>query len=108
MTRIGGAKPIQVDVRVLAATNKDLEAEIAEERFREDLLYRLNVVPIQVPPLRERRRGHPGAGGALRRARSARARACPARSSRTTPCDRLQARPWPGNVRELRNAVERR
>ena len=54
VTRIGGAKPIEVDVRVLAATNKDLEGEIAEGRFREDLLYRLNVVPIEVPPLRER------------------------------------------------------
>src|SRR5690349_12582493 len=55
VTRIGGAKPIQVDVRVLAATNKDLEGEIAEQRFREDLFYRLNVVPIHIPPLRERR-----------------------------------------------------
>jgi two-component system nitrogen regulation response regulator NtrX len=54
VTRIGGAKPIQVDVRVLAATNKDLEIEIEEQRFREDLLYRLNVVPIEVPALRDR------------------------------------------------------
>jgi len=54
VTRIGGAKPIEVDVRVLAATNKDLEGEIADARFREDLLYRLNVVPIEVPPLRDR------------------------------------------------------
>ena len=54
VTRIGGSKSIQVDVRVLAATNKDLEGEIAEQRFREDLLYRLNVVPIEVPALRER------------------------------------------------------
>jgi Response regulator containing CheY-like receiver, AAA-type ATPase, and DNA-binding domains len=54
VTRIGGAKTIQVDVRVLAATNKDLEGEIAEQRFREDLLYRLNVVPIEVPALRDR------------------------------------------------------
>jgi two-component system nitrogen regulation response regulator NtrX len=54
VTRIGGSKSIEVDVRVLAATNKDLEGEIAEARFREDLLYRLNVVPIEVPPLRER------------------------------------------------------
>src|SRR5256885_11937032 len=55
VTRIGGSKPAQVDVRVLAATNKRLEEEIAEGRFREDLFYRLNVVPIHVPPLRERR-----------------------------------------------------
>ena len=59
VTRIGGAKPIEVDVRVLAATNKNLEAEIAEGRFREDLFYRLNVVPIHVPPLRERREDIP-------------------------------------------------
>src|SRR5690348_11471387 len=59
VTRIGGSKPVEVDVRVLAATNKQLEAEIAEGRFREDLFYRLNVVPIHVPPLRERRGDHP-------------------------------------------------
>src|SRR5688500_4167098 len=59
VTRIGGSKSIQVDVRVLAATNKELESEIAEGRFREDLLYRLNVVPIEVPPLRERREDIP-------------------------------------------------
>src|SRR5205814_1585841 len=59
VTRIGGSKPTSVDVRVLAATNKHLEAEIAEGRFREDLFYRLNVVPIHGPPLRERRGGIP-------------------------------------------------
>src|SRR5678809_886074 len=59
VTRIGGSKPIEVDVRVLAATNKNLEGEIAENRFREDLFYRLNVVPIHVPPLRERREDIP-------------------------------------------------
>jgi two-component system, NtrC family, nitrogen regulation response regulator NtrX len=59
VTRIGGSKPVQVDVRVLAATNKDLPGEIADGRFREDLFYRLNVVPITVPPLRERREDIP-------------------------------------------------
>ena len=59
VTRIGGSKTIAVDVRILAATNKNLEAEIAEGRFREDLFYRLNVVPIHVPPLRERREDIP-------------------------------------------------
>jgi len=59
VTRIGGAKPVQVDVRVLAATNKNVEEEIAAGRFREDLFYRLNVVPLAVPPLRERREDIP-------------------------------------------------
>src|SRR5204862_5274102 len=59
VTRIGGAKAVRVDVRVLAATNKNVEAEIAAGRFREDLYYRLNVVPIHVPPLRERREDIP-------------------------------------------------
>jgi two-component system nitrogen regulation response regulator NtrX len=59
VTRVGGSKPIQVDVRVLAATNKDVEAEIAAGHFREDLYYRVNVVPIHVPPLRERREDIP-------------------------------------------------
>jgi two-component system nitrogen regulation response regulator NtrX len=106
VTRIGGSKPIQVDVRVLAATNKNVEAEIAAGRFREDLFYRLNVVPIHVPPLRERREDIPllighfvgqltGPGGLASRAMSDEAVA------------RLAQLDWPGNVRELRNTIER-
>ncbi|MEK6598476.1 MAG: sigma-54 dependent transcriptional regulator, partial [Gemmatimonadota bacterium] len=106
VTRVGGSRPVEVDVRVLAATNKQLEDEIAEGRFREDLFYRLNVVPVEVPALLERledipllvehfvqRLGH-RAGMPLRR---------------FTPeaILSLQRRTWPGNVRELRNAVER-
>jgi two-component system nitrogen regulation response regulator NtrX len=106
VTRIGGSKPIQVDVRVLAATNKDLESEIAAGRFREDLYYRVNVVPIHVPPLRERREDIPllvahfltqltGPGGLAPRAMSEDA------------VTRLGQLDWPGNVRELRNTIER-
>ena len=106
IVRVGDSKAIPVDVRVIAATNRDLEGEIREGRFREDLYYRLNVMPIHVPPLRKRSEDIPAlvshfvavlgsgpgmipkpfSGGALRR---------------------LQKRRWSGNVRELRNAVER-
>jgi two-component system nitrogen regulation response regulator NtrX len=106
VTRIGGSKTIQVDVRVLAATNKDVEAEIAAGRFREDLFYRLNVVPIHVPPLRERREDIPllvghfvaqltGPGGLAPRAMT------------DDAVTRLSQLEWPGNVRELRNTIER-
>ena len=92
---------------MLAATNKDLETEIAEGRFREDLFYRLNVVPIHVPPLRERREDIPAAGRALRRAAGARARACRRARFAAEAVERLQQLDWPGNVRELRNTIER-
>jgi two-component system, NtrC family, nitrogen regulation response regulator NtrX len=106
VTRIGGSKPIQVDVRVLAATNKNLEDEIAEGRFREDLLYRLNVVPIHVPPLRERRQDIPALVAHFARQVSVSA-GVPGRKFTADAVRRLQARSWPGNIRELRNAVER-
>jgi two-component system nitrogen regulation response regulator NtrX len=106
VTRIGGAKSIQVDVRVLAATNKDLEAEISDGRFREDLLYRLNVVPIDVPPLRERREDIPALVAHFAEQLSTGA-GVPARKFSDDAIRRLQNRPWPGNIRELRNAVER-
>jgi len=106
VTRIGGSKAIQVDVRVLAATNKDLEAEIAEGRFREDLLYRLNVVPIEVPALRERLEDIPALVTHFAEQLAAGA-GVQGRKFADDAVRRLQSRPWPGNIRELRNAVER-
>jgi two-component system, NtrC family, nitrogen regulation response regulator NtrX len=106
VTRIGGSKSIQVDVRVLAATNKDLESEISEGRFREDLLYRLNVVPIEVPALRERLEDIPALVGHFAEQLAVGA-GVPGRKFADDAIRRLQSRPWPGNIRELRNAVER-
>jgi two-component system nitrogen regulation response regulator NtrX len=106
VTRIGGSKSIQVDVRVLAATNKDLAEEIEEGRFREDLLYRLNVVPIEVPSLRERQEDIPELVSHFVQQLSAGAGVAAKRFS-ADAIRKLQSRSWPGNVRELRNAVER-
>jgi two-component system nitrogen regulation response regulator NtrX len=106
VTRIGGSKSIQVDVRVLAATNKDIENEIVEGRFREDLLYRLNVVPIHVPPLRERTEDVPALVAYFAEQLSA-GGGVPGRRFSEEAIRRLQSRSWPGNIRELRNAVER-
>jgi len=106
VTRVGGSSAIRVDVRVMAATNKDLEAEIEEGRFRDDLYFRLNVVPIHMPPLRERRGDIP----LLVRHFAERAREqqrLPARTFGPAAMERLAELPWPGNVRELRNTVER-
>ena len=106
ITRIGGSKPITVDVRVLAATNKNLEQEIAAGRFREDLYYRLNVVPIHVPPLREHREDIPGLVEYFVSVLSEREGITPRRVSESAHA-RLMELEWPGNVRELRNTVER-
>jgi two-component system, NtrC family, nitrogen regulation response regulator NtrX len=106
VTRIGGSKSIEVDVRVLAATNKDLEGEIAEGQFREDLLYRLNVVPIEVPPLRERLEDVPALVAHFAEA-LAESAGVPGKKFAEDAMARLQTRAWPGNIRELRNAVER-
>jgi len=104
--RVGGGERIRVDVRVIAATNRDLSAEVAEGTFRQDLFYRLNVFPLDVPPLRERREDIPllveyfiGRYGRKAGKRFKRV------SRRTL--DRLKAYPWPGNVRELQNVIER-
>jgi two-component system nitrogen regulation response regulator NtrX len=106
ITRIGGARPISVDVRVITATNKNLEAEIAGGRFREDLYYRLNVVPIHVPPLREHREDIPALVNYFLAVLSDREGIPPRRMS-DGAMERLKSLDWPGNVRELRNTVER-
>jgi two-component system nitrogen regulation response regulator NtrX len=106
VTRIGGQKSRKVDVRVLAATNKRLEEEIHAGRFREDLFYRLNVVPIVVPPLRERREDIPMLVQHFIQRLTAEGSA-PLKSMEPTALDRLSAHDWPGNIRELRNTVER-
>jgi two-component system, NtrC family, nitrogen regulation response regulator NtrX len=106
VTRIGGAKPVQVDVRVLAATNKEIEGEIAAGRFREDLFYRLNVVPIHVPPLRERREDIPLLVGHFVGQLTGPAGLAP-RAMGADAVTRLSQLEWPGNVRELRNTIER-
>jgi two-component system nitrogen regulation response regulator NtrX len=106
ISRVGGSKPIEVDVRVIAATNKDLEREIDEGEFREDLFYRLNVVPIQMPPLRERRDDIPMLVQHFTDIMTQREGMSP-RSFETAAIDRLQSFSWAGNVRELRNTVER-
>jgi two-component system, NtrC family, nitrogen regulation response regulator NtrX len=106
VTRIGGSKPIEVDVRIIAATNKDLEEEIAEGRFREDLFYRLNVVPIEVPPLRDRREDIPALVQHFSD-RLTKGGGVPSRRFDEGALLLLQQRQWSGNVRELRNAVER-
>ena len=106
VTRIGAAKSLEVDVRVLAATNKLLAQEIAASQFREDLFYRLNVVPIDVPPLRERTQDIPELIAHFIGQLGGRA-GIAAKPFTADAIQRLASRLWPGNVRELRNAVER-
>jgi DNA-binding NtrC family response regulator len=103
---VGGNQVNHVDVRVIAATNKDLRHEIREGRFREDLYYRLNVVSLHLPPLRERREDIPVlAHHFLRKYAQANGKAI--RDFAPESLSLLEAHPWPGNVRELENAVER-
>jgi two-component system nitrogen regulation response regulator NtrX len=106
VTRIGGPKPRKVDVRVIAATNKKLEEEIEAGRFREDLYYRLNVVPIHVPPLRERREDIPLLVAHFLSQFTKNDGVVP-RTIDAAAIERLMAFGWPGNVRELRNTIER-
>jgi two-component system, NtrC family, nitrogen regulation response regulator NtrX len=106
VTRVGGARPTRVDVRVIAATNKDLQEEIREGRFREDLFHRLNVIPLHVPPLRERREDIAMLVTHFAERAAREANLVPRRFA-DEALDRLQAMSWSGNVRELRNSVER-
>ena len=104
--RVGGNKTIEVDVRVIAATNKDLEKEISEGQFREDLYYRLNVIPFHVPPLRERKTDIPHLATHFLEY------FCSKESRETKSLDEdamkaIQEYAWPGNVRELKNLIER-
>jgi two-component system nitrogen regulation response regulator NtrX len=105
--RVGGVNPIKVDVRVIAATNKDLAAEIKDGRFREDLYYRLNVVPIKIPPLRERRDDIPALieyylDYFAQEYNKKRKGISPEAMRYLT-----ESYPWPGNIRELKNLIER-
>lgn len=103
--RVGGGKRVEVDVRVIATTNRDIQSEIAAGRFREDLFYRLNVVPVKVPSLRDRKEDIP------QLARHFMALAAQAAGSQPRPLGEdalaaLQAYDWPGNVRQLRNVID--
>jgi two-component system nitrogen regulation response regulator NtrX len=104
--RIGSQKTTHVDVRVIAATNKDLEEAIEKEEFREDLYFRLSVIPIAVPPLRERRQDIPVLVEYFRRQFAVENNLRPKTFSEEA-LQALSERPWRGNIRELKNAVER-
>jgi transcriptional regulator with GAF, ATPase, and Fis domain len=106
ITRVGSDKPIKVNVRVLAATNKDLKKEIAEGRFREDLFHRLNVIPIHVPSLDDRKEDIPLLVNHFAEL------ICNEQGWKVKTFDNaavtaLQEKSWPGNIRELRNVIER-
>jgi two-component system nitrogen regulation response regulator NtrX len=103
--RVGGSRRVEVDVRVVASSNRELSSEIAAGRFREDLFYRLNVVPIRVPPLRERREDIPLLSRHFMQ-RGADAARIDARDFGEDALAALQAYTWPGNVRQLRNVID--
>jgi len=106
LERVGGAKKIEVDVRIISATNKNLIEEISKEKFREDLYHRLNVIPINIPPLRERMEDIPILVNHFSNEVTTKYKKPPV-SFDDESIKFLQSMPWTGNVRELRNAVER-
>jgi transcriptional regulator with GAF, ATPase, and Fis domain len=104
--RVGSNKPVKLDVRVLSATNSDLEQQVRQGQFREDLYYRLNVIPLHLPPLRERRQDIMALVGVFLEKYSRLMGRTPVTISRRA-LEALEQHPWPGNVRELENLVER-
>ncbi len=104
--RVGGAAPVKINVRIIASTNRDLDAAVAEGRFREDLLFRLNVVALRLPPLRERPRDVPVLAAFFAH-KYAELNGFEERAFTPAALSLLQNYPWPGNVRELENAVHR-
>ncbi len=107
LERVGGANPIRVDIRLIAATNRNLEEMVRMKQFREDLWFRLNVFPIRIPPLRERKQDIPALIHYFigRKSKELKLPAPPALAAGVI--DRLMAYRWPGNVRELENVIER-
>src|SRR5262245_4745758 len=103
--RVGGTEPIEVDVRVIAATNRDLGRLVRKRKFREDLYYRLNVIRIELPPLRDRPEDIPLLADHFA-AKYARPRQ-PSKPITPETVEALLQHSWPGNVRELENAIER-
>jgi len=107
LERIGGTKPIQIDIRIIAATHQNLEQMIAENRFREDLWFRLNVFPIFIPPLRQRREDIPALTRHLVQTKSRQLGLSVPPAIAPGALERLTKYDWPGNVRELQNIIER-
>ncbi|MBE0598107.1 MAG: sigma-54-dependent Fis family transcriptional regulator [Desulfuromonadales bacterium] len=103
---VGGVKPVAVDLRVIAATHRDLEQAVEKGTFREDLYYRLNVVPVTIPPLRERREDIPLLAEKFIQAFN-RGKKTPFLGFEGDAMDALSAYPWPGNIRELENLIQR-
>lgn len=107
VTRVGGSERIDVDVRLLSATNRELEKEIRENRFREDLFHRINVIPIHVPPLRERREDIPVLAKWFMTQLSQKEIIYAGKSFSDEALEEMKELSWPGNIRQLQNAVER-
>ena len=107
IVRVGGSEQIKVDVRVLSATNKDLSKEIEQKNFRRDLFHRINVIPIHMPPLRERREDIPLLANFFLKQLAGQEIVYSGKSFTEDALEELKTKSWPGNIRELRNAVER-